>query len=64
MSHEEMKEWNEKYPSGSKCLVIYDDGTEHPHVTRSVGYFLGGGIPVVLIDRKSGCYSMDRVRMV
>ena len=63
MSQQQIDEWNEIFPVGSPCWVRYDDGSEHPHHTRSQAWLLGSGHAVVKVDGFRGGYDLDRVIM-
>lgn len=51
------------YPSGTKVTVTLDDGSEWQTRTRSEAWALGSGAPVVLLEGKTGGYSLERCRL-
>lgn len=56
--------FNEEIPSGSDVIYTDDFGKEHATKTRSESWELGSGDAVVMIEGKSGGYSVDRIRLV
>ena len=57
-------DFNSKVPIGTPVIVTKDNGEEIKTTTRSDAQLLGGHTPVVFLDRMSGCYALNRVRVV
>lgn len=51
------------YPSGTPVTVTLDDGSKWQTRTRSEAWALGSGAPVVLLEGKTGGYSLERCRL-
>lgn len=57
--------WNDHTPEGSDVELIDDLGDRHRTRTRSVAWVIGGGVPVVMVEGRSGGYLLSRlVRVV
>lgn len=57
-------EWNEKYPSGTYVCVELDDGSSWFTLTRSEAWTLPSGHHVVLLQGRTGGFSLERVTAV
>ena len=55
-------EWNAQHKPGIGVLVKLDSGKLWHTKTRSEAWTLGGGQPVVMLEGRSGGYSLERVR--
>jgi len=55
------EEWNELHKVGTPVRVTLDDGRVWYTRTRSEAWNLGHGQPVVMLEGKSGGYSLARV---
>ena len=63
MSNESVvQEWNELYPPGTSVLLTNDDGHIEETKTRSIGWLLGSGTPVVSVEGRTGGYLLKRIR--
>ncbi len=63
--HEKLvREWNKKYPVGTRVIVKKDDDTEIETETVHEATMLGGHTAVAWLKDLSGCYLLDRVRPV
>lgn len=49
------------FPIGTPVLATLDDGTKFRSRTRSMPWLLGGHTWVIMLDRISGGYALDRV---
>ena len=54
-------EWNETYKPGQAVTLTEDNGSKTKTHTRSNAWDLGCGEPVVMVDGKSGGYSLKRI---
>lgn len=65
-----VQDWNAMHPVGIDVIVKKDDQTEQRTTTRSAAYMLGangdypGHTAVIMLDGISGCYELERVRVV
>ena len=50
-------------PNGTPIVLTLDDGSEYRTKTRSNVWPLGSGQLVVLVEGKTGGWSIDRVRI-
>ena len=53
--------WNEHTPEGTAVELIDDLGKRSRTRTRSVAWTLGHGEPVVLVEGRTGGYSLARL---
>lgn len=58
---EGVKDWNKKYPVGTKVTVLRDNGEELETETRSLAELLPSGHPVIWVKGITGCYHLGRV---
>lgn len=56
--------WNKKYPEGTEVIVKKDNGAEIKTKTRSEAWLLGGHTAVILLEGISGCYALERIRLL
>lgn len=59
---EQVSAWNAANPIGTKVILTRDNGTEEHTATRSAAWVLSGHTAVVMVDGRSGCYLLDRIR--
>ena len=64
MTKLELQAWNAKYPDGSPCFMVLEDGKEIETTTRSSAWFQTGLIPVVLVRDLHGPFPISRLRMI
>ena len=63
MSNESMvQEWNERYPPGTPVQLTNDDDVIEETKTRSPAWLLGSGHPVVMVEGRTGGYSLERIK--
>lgn len=48
---------------GSTVIYVHDDGTQTEEKTRSEAWLLPSGHGVIQLKGKSGCFSLDRIRI-
>lgn len=53
--------WNEHTPEGTAVELIDDLGKRHRTRTRSAAWPLGNGEPVVMVEGRTGGYSLARI---
>ncbi len=56
--------WNAKYSVGQKVIVKMDNGTEKHTETRHPASLLSGHTAVGWFKGISGCYMLDRARVI
>lgn len=56
--------WNQENAVGCACKVRTDSGRNIKTHTKSEAYLLGGHTAVVLLENVSGCYMLNRVKIV
>jgi hypothetical protein len=61
-TEQQVKDWNEKHPVGSQCVLIKDAGDSTPTKTRSEAWRLPWGGALVCIEGKSGGWDIGRVK--
>lgn len=50
------------FPVGTEVLYVEDDGRETPAATRSDAWQLPSGHAVIMLNGRSGCVSLERVK--
>jgi len=53
--------WNEHTPEGTAVELIDDLGKRIRTCTRSIAWTLGDGTPVVMVEGRTGGYSLSRL---
>lgn len=65
MTQAQVDEWNARYPEGSPCRVRFTtDSPWEETKTRSKAWLIGGNVPVVLVEGKTGGWSFNFIEMV
>lgn len=62
MTKLELQKWNTKYPDGSPCATVSDDGILTATTTKTYAWF-SAGVPVVRVGSCSEPYPISRLRM-
>lgn len=52
------------HPPGTDVIVTKDDGTKIETKTASKAWVLSGHSQVIMLEGISGCYSLDRVKVL
>lgn len=60
-TEQQVKDWNEKHPVGSECILALDSGQFIDTKTRTVAWLLPFGAAVVSVEEKSGGWDIGRV---
>jgi hypothetical protein len=60
-TEQQVRDWNEKHPVGSECVLIKDAGDSTLTNTRSPAWLLPWGGAVVSVEGKSGGWDIGRV---
>jgi hypothetical protein len=55
------EEWNTRFPKGTRVILTLSDDSKMETRTRSQAWNLGHGVPVVLIDGKTGGWELSRL---
>ncbi len=58
-----VEQWKDT-PVGTAVIVTKDDRSEVPTKTDSGAFLLGGHTACIMLNGISGCYSLERVRLV
>lgn len=56
-------QWNAMFPVGSAVYYTEDDGRKTETKTRSEAWMLCSQFGVILIDGRTGCVHLDRIRL-
>ena len=62
MTKIQLQKWNGKYPDGSPCFTVSDDGEEFRTTTKGSA-FMSECEPVVMVENCSVPYLISRLRM-
>lgn len=60
-TEQQVKDWNEKHPVGSECIIAMDSGQFLDTKTRTPAWLLPFKAAVVSVEGKSGGWDIGRV---
>jgi len=63
-TEQQVKDWNEKHPVGSECMIKLDSGQFYVTKTRTPAWLLPFGAAVVSVEGRSGGYAVERVHFL
>lgn len=63
MDERHCDEWNRNNPPGTPVWLTDDHGQRHETVTRSIAWVLPNGIPLVMVEGRTGGYMLERIEV-